>query len=344
LAAKKEAPVQSASSVAALMRQQLNTEAKIAHANLKGEAAKKAGAFKEIAMDPLTSDEVSQVKEFIRMKDYFATAVGVPGFPCGGISQIIGKSDSGKTTMMIEAMVSCQRAGGIVYFIDSEHKFPWDRFEAMGGVAADVIVLPVDSLEDAWDAWWKIGKQVLGVREEGILRLTDADGKVTAEVPVDRDIQVLAAWDSVAASVANRILEEEGAGDAHVAVEAKINNKSVRKMKKLVKNARIAALFINHSYMTMPMMGPPEEVVKGGEEMYFMSSLIIKLVKGEKIDRDVTVGGEKFKQKIGRKSRIEIFKGHLSGRSTNVVMNVCAPGMLTNDELAEYRKSIQGQL
>jgi RecA/RadA recombinase len=340
-----------APNLAQLIRQNLNEEAAAAHSKLTPKQRKEqmvGEKFKEVAMDPATADELSAFNEFIEMRDYFNTAVGVPGWPCGGISQIIGKSDSGKTTMLIEGMVSTQKAGGLVYMIDSEHKFPWERFEDMGGIASEVVVLPVDSLEDAWNSWWMIAQQVKRIREEGIFSIKTGEKKggkdVMMEVPVPKDIKVMAAWDSVAASVANAILNEDHAGKQHVAIEAKINNKEVRKLKKIVKLSKIAAVFINHSYMSMPMMGPPEEIVKGGEEMYYMSSLILKLVKGKKIERDVTVDGEKFKQKIGRESKLEVFKGHLSGRATIMKMNVCAPGMLNKDELDEYRKSIQGQL
>lgn len=339
---KKEAS-KPALSLANAMRATINANAKKAYDSMDPKAKKKKGEYRDIAMDPTTAVDLMTVKDFILMRPYFKIATGVEGFPQGGISQIVGKSDSGKSTMLSEAMVSTQKAGGICFFIDSEHKFAWDRFEAMGGVAADVIAIPVESLEDAWDAWWVICQQVQGIREEGLFKTKDADGKEIA-IPVDKDVQVLAAWDSVPSSVANKILDEDSSGDAHVAVEAKVNNKAVRKLKQIIKTSRVAAVFVNHAYMTMPMMGAPEKVLKGGEEMFYMSSLIIELIKGATIFREVTAAGEKHKQKIGRESRIDVLKGHMSGRTTVLQVNVCAPGILNDEEFAEYRKSIQGKL
>lgn len=350
---KSEIPIQSA---AAAMRMVLNADAKAAHAKLKGKDLAAAGPYKDLAMNPAEADELASIKEFVELKPYFKVATGVPGWPCGGFCQLIGKSDSGKTSMMIESMVSCQKANGIVFFLDSENKFPWDRFENNGGITEDVVAIPVNSLEAAWDAWWKILHKVKTIREEGMLIVdvptgeVDDNGKPKTQeikIPIDRDIKIFAGWDSIPGSIADKILEEDSAGNSHVAVEARINNKEIRKIKKMVKQYRVAVVAVNHSYMTQSIgmyAPPPEEIVKGGEELYFMSSLIIKLVKGAVLDREVTVNGETFKQKIGRKSRIEIFKGHMSGRTTLVVMNVCAPGLLTDAEFTEYRKSIQGQL
>jgi len=334
---ESETPVVTKSaSIASLMRASINSEAKKIFEKAKKKDDKTE--FKDVAMNPKESDDLASIKDFIKMKPFFKICIGVDGFPEGGITQIIGKSDSGKTSLLIQGMVSCQQSGGVVFFIDAENKFPWDRFADMGGVIEDVVAFPVNSLEEAWNVWWKICKLIQELRETGQLTIGES------KVDLPKDTKIMAAWDSVAGSVADKILEEEDAGDSHVMVEARINNKNVRKLKKIIRTAKVAAVFINHSYMTNPMMGPPEEVIKGGEEMFFMSTLIIKMIKGAVIDREVTVEGKKYKQKIGRKIRMEVFKGHMSGRYTQMELNACAPGILADEEFAEYRKSIQGQL
>lgn len=305
------------------MRDRLNSSAKAKWDKKK----KKEGEFQPVAMNPLEAEELGAFTEFIKMKPYFKYAVGVNGWPCGGISQIIGKSDSGKSTMLIEGMVSCQNENGIVFLIDSECKFDWGRFEDNGGKSEDVVVLPVDSLEAAWDAWWDVCHQIRELRKE------------------NPNIKIMTVWDSVPSSVANAILEEDEAGKAHFAIEAKLNNKNVRKLKKIIKQSKVAAVFVNHSYMSKPAnpMAQPEEIIKGGEELFFMSSLIIKLKKGKELTRQVTVNGETFQQKIGRKSYVTVMKGHLGGRNAIMEMNVCGPGMLTREEFKEYQASLRGK-
>jgi RecA/RadA recombinase len=269
-------------------------------------------------------EDLLQIKSWIPLKNFFKLSTGGDGFPCGHITQIIGETDSGKTTLMMEGMVVCQKMGGVVYLIDSEHKFSMERFRLMGGVPEDVVVIQVDSLEQSWDAILAVCQTVSAENESG------------------SSIPFMVCWDSIAASVPERILEEEEAGDSHVAVEAKINNKNIRKLRQMIKNANIACVFINHYYSTMPQPGkPPKDIIKGGEELTFLTTLVIKTKKGRKIERGV--GGET--QKIGRYTKFEVYKGHFHGRTIEKEVAVVDIGILESDEaLDDYKKGLRGAI
>lgn len=275
----------------------------------------------------LTTEEAEkvQVKSWLVMRPDFQQIVGDLGLPEGHITQFFSeKPDSGKTTELITCMIQCQKLGGVVNLIDSEQKFPWDRFVLMGGITEDVNHIEVDSLEEAWDAWDMVGKVALEMRAEGI----------TAPI--------MAAWDSVPSSVPDAIMNEKEAGKAHVAVEAKINNKNVRKLRQIIKRANLTAVFVNHSYMTMPksMYERSEEVLKGGTEMYFMTTLAIRFKKGAMITRE-------FKgstQRIGQTVHIEVKKGHFAGRTMKKTLNIIDRGYVSDEELAEYKKSLRGKI
>ena len=269
-----------------------------------------------------SEEDLLQVKSWITLKNFFKLASGGEGFPCGHISQIIGEPDSGKTTLMMEGMVSCQKSGGVVYLIDAEHKFSMSRFFLMGGVPEDVVVIQVDSLEGAWDAIQDVCKVIETERTDG------------------NNFQVMICWDSIAASVPDRILEEDESGDSHVAVEAKINNKNIRKLRQFIKRAEVACVFINHFYTTMPAPGkPPKDVIKGGEEMTFLTTMVIKTKKGKKIERGVL--GET--QKLGRVTKFEVVKGHFHGRTIEKEVYVVDKGILeSQEELDDYKKTLKG--
>ena len=229
------------------------------------------------------------------------------------------------TTLMMEGMVSCQKAGGVVYLIDSEHKFSMARFVLMGGIAEDLVVIQVESLEAAWDA------------------INDVCKAMTEERIAGNFFPAMLCWDSVAASVPDKILDEEEAGNAHVSVEAKINNKNVRKLHQAIKRSELACVFINHFYMTMPKgkFDQPKLKIKGGEELEFFSLLIIKTKKGAKIER--TIKGET--QKLGRCTKFEIVKGHFHGRTIEKEVYVVDKGILeSKEELEEYKKTLRGDL
>ena len=110
-------------------------------------------------------DNLLQVKSWIPLKPFFKLGTGGEGFPCGHITQIIGKPDSGKTTLMMEGMVATQKLGGMVFLLDSEHKFSMGRLKLMGGKPEDVMVIQTDTLEEAWDGLEKILEEVKTLRE-----------------------------------------------------------------------------------------------------------------------------------------------------------------------------------
>ena len=290
-------------SLAAKMRERLNQRAERA-----------------LAQEVTKTEDLVQVDAWIKMPPYFERATGAPGLPVGHITQIVGKSDTGKTTLVMMAMIEVQRSGGVVYLIDSEHKFSFERFKLMGGVPEDIVVIVVESLEAAWNAFDTVNKDIEDFRRS------------------DKDTPILLVWDSVAASVPDRILESD-AEDAHVSVDAKINNLGVRKLRKRIRDNKIAALFINHTYMTMPKFGYAEEVVKGGAEMFFMSTLILKTKRRGWLKRTVSGIDERF----GVHSLLEVFKGHLGGSKATTDFYIVGQGILPDEAaLTEYKELIEG--
>lgn len=282
------------------------------------------GKEKDIAKSYNADEDLLQINSWIKLKPFFKEATGGEGFPCGHITQVIGKPDSGKTTLIMEGMVACQKAGGVAYLIDSEHKFSMARLELMGGVAKDVIVMPTDNLEQAWTSIDEVLKQATELREEGFKG------------------PLMMVWDSVAASVPESIMGSD-AGDAHVAVEAKLNNKNVRRLRQAIKKTDLSCVFINHYYMTQPKTKyeQPELIIKGGEELTFFSTLIIRTKQGAKIER--TVLGQK--QKIGRTTKFFVHKGHFHGRTIDKEVSVVDIGILESPaELEEYQKGLRGKL
>lgn len=266
-----------------------------------------------------------QIDSWIIMRPDFQEIVGGLGLPQGHITQFFSEGpDSGKTTELITSMICCQEQGGIVNLIDSEQKFPWDRFVLMGGRKEEVNHIVVDSLEEAWDAWDNLGKVAMEMRSEGFKE------------------PIMAAWDSIPATVPDAIMNEKDSSKSHVATDAKINNKSVRKLRQIIRRANITAVFINHSYMTMPIgYGQhPEEMLKGGAEMYFMTTLAIRYKKGKKITRDFK--GEK--QRIGQTVHVEVKKGHFSGRTIKKTLSIIDRGFVSDEELKEYTASLKGKI
>ena len=48
-------------------------------------------------------------------------ALGIGGLPKGRVVEIYGPESSGKTTLTLQTIAECQKAGGTCAFIDAEH-------------------------------------------------------------------------------------------------------------------------------------------------------------------------------------------------------------------------------
>lgn len=284
-----------------------------------------ARAKKDIVRIASIDEPLDQITSWIEMGEWFQQGTGGPGLPAGHITTVLGKNNSGKTTFIMEAMRSAQNMGGLAYIIDSEHKFDLKRYKLMGGKPEDVLFFKGDTLEMAWDAIGEIIHDTRILREEGV------------------NAPILVCWDSVAASVPGKIADEKESGQAHFAVEAKLNNKNIRKFRQAIRELNICFVNINHFYMSVPqsMYERPELVIKNGEEWGWMSTLILLFKKGAKISR--VYKGDK--QRVGVVSKISIEKGHFHGRTMDMIVNIVDKGILaTKEELEEYLKTLRGNI
>src|SRR3546814_10058467 len=48
-------------------------------------------------------------------------ALGIGGLPKGRVVEVYGPESSGKTTLTLQVIAQCQKAGGTAAFIDAEH-------------------------------------------------------------------------------------------------------------------------------------------------------------------------------------------------------------------------------
>ena len=74
-------------------------------------------------------------------------ALGVGGLPRGRIVEIYGPESSGKTTLCLEAIAQCQKAGGKCAFIDAENAFDPIYATKLGVKVEDLLVSQPDTGE-----------------------------------------------------------------------------------------------------------------------------------------------------------------------------------------------------
>ena len=76
-------------------------------------------------------------------------ALGIGGLPRGRVVEIYGPESSGKTTLTLQVIASCQRAGGTAAFIDAEHALDPSYAEKLGVNVDDLLVSQPDTGEQA---------------------------------------------------------------------------------------------------------------------------------------------------------------------------------------------------
>ena len=207
-------------------------------------------------------------------------ALGVGGFPRGRIVEIYGPESSGKTTVALHAVASCQRNGGTAAFIDAEHALDPVYAENLGVNIRDLYVSQPDNGEQALDI---------------------ADMLVRSNAV---DIIVI---DSVAALTPR--VEIEGEMDqSTVGAQARLMSKALRKLTGVVNKAKTCIIFINQLREKVGVMFGNPETTTGGNALKFYASVRLEIRKGDAIKSGSEIVGNRTRAKIVKNKLAPPFK------------------------------------
>ena len=192
-------------------------------------------------------------------------ALGIGGLPKGRVVEIYGPESSGKTTLTLQIIAECQKAGGSAAFIDAEHALDPEYAKALGVDIDELLLSQPDTGEQA-------------------LEVTDMLVKSGS-----LDVIVV---DSVAALVPRAELEGD-MGDSHVGLQARLMSQALRKITGSIQKSNTLVIFINQIRMKIGVMFGSPETTTGGNALKFYSSvrLDIRRVRAIK-DGDEIVGNE----------------------------------------------------
>ena len=203
-------------------------------------------------------------------------ALGVGGLPKGRVVEIYGPEASGKTTMTLQAIAECQRAGGTAAFVDAEH--------ALDPVYAGKVGVNVDDL--------LISQPDTGEQALEITDLLVRSGAV--------DLVVI---DSVAALTPKAEIEGE-MGDHHVGLQARLMSQALRKLTGNIKRSNAMVVFINQIRMKIGVMFGNPETTTGGNALKFYSTVRLDIRRIGAIKR-----GDEI---IGNQTRVKVVKNKVS--------------------------------
>ena len=172
-------------------------------------------------------------------------ALGIGGLPKGRVVEIYGPESSGKTTLTLQVIAECQKAGGTAAFVDAEHALDPSYAEKLGVNVQDLLVSQPDTGEQA-------------------LEITDMLVRSGAV-----DVVVI---DSVAALTPKAEIEGE-MGELQVGLHARLMSQALRKLTGNIKRSNTIVIFINQIRMKIGVMFGSPETTTGGNALKFYASV-----------------------------------------------------------------------
>ena len=227
-----------------------------------GQIEKQFGKGSVMRMGDRTVEAVETIGTGSLMLDI---ALGIGGLPKGRVVEIYGPESSGKTTLTLQTIAECQKAGGTCAFIDAEH--------ALDPVYAQKLGVNLDEL-------------YLSQPDTGEQALEIADMLVRSNAV---DMVVV---DSVAALTPKAEIEGE-MGDQLPGLQARLMSQALRKLTGNIKRSNCMVIFINQLRQKIGIMMPGQsnEVTTGGNALKFYASVRLDIRRTGSIkDRDEVVG------------------------------------------------------
>ena len=203
-------------------------------------------------------------------------ALGTGGVPKGRIVEVYGPESSGKTTLTLHIAAECQRAGGVVAFIDAEHALDTVYATRLGIDIPKTLISQPDDGEQALD----------------ITDMLVRSGAV--------DLLIV---DSVAALTPRAELEGD-MGDAHMGLQARLMSQALRKLTASISRSNCTVVFINQLRMKIGVMFGNPETTTGGNALKFYSSVRIDIRRIGAIKEGDRV--------VGNRTRVKVVKNKLA--------------------------------
>ncbi|GAB3727188.1 recombinase RecA [Luteimonas pelagia] len=215
-------------------------------------------------------------------------ALGIGGLPKGRVVEIYGPESSGKTTLTLQTIAQCQKAGGTAAFIDAEH--------ALDPIYAQKLGVNIDDL-------------LLSQPDTGEQALEIADMLVRSNAV---DMVVI---DSVAALTPRAEIEGE-MGDQLPGLQARLMSQALRKLTGNIKRSNCMVIFINQLRMKIGIMMPGQspETTTGGNALKFYASVRLDIRRIGSVKK-----GDEI---IGNQTRIKVVKNKMAPPFKQVVTEI----------------------
>ena len=283
-------------------------------------------------------------QQWIPLSNAFQTITSIPGIPMGHIVMLRGHSDTGKTTALLEAAVSAQRAGILPVFITTEMKWNWEHAMQMGLKVEQTIDEETGEVLDYGGFFIYVDRESLNTIEDVagfILDLMDEQKK--GNLPYD----LLFLWDSIGSvpcemSVkSNKNNNEWNAGAMSTQFGNGVNQKIVMSRKESSPYTNTLVV-VNKVWTQKPEspMGQPKLMNKGGFAMWYDATFVVTFgnIMNARTSKIKAIKDGK-QVEFAKRTNLQIDKNHINGITTRGKIIMTPHGFLQDNDkdLKKYK-------
>ena len=221
---------------------------------------------------------------FLTMPEWWQQATNTKGLPFGGIVQLAGDSDSGKTSAAIAAMKAAQEQDVAILYGETENKTTTEDLANWGVDPSQVMMVKDTVAETFYKKYFQLRDTFVKKYPDGkLLQIVDSFGNLMSLRDLELDLET----------------ENQKPGG-----KGKINRLALNKIIAGAQKGNIATLLINYTYDNM---GSPGKINAGGKALNFFSSLTYQTSRKSWIEK--TAKGQKVR--IGARVQWRLFKNHI---------------------------------
>lgn len=208
------------------------------------------------------------------------------GFPVGRIIELQGMEASGKSLIVAHTLANTQKKGGLAVYIDTENALSEEFLRAVGVDVANMLYVPLETIEDAFEA---IENIIETVRKSSKNRL------------------VTIALDSVSAATTKIEQDADYDKDGWATAKAIVMSKAMRKITNIIAKQRVLLVCTSQLREKMGVMFGDKYTTSGGKALGFHASCRIRLKGVGKLKS----GSGKTEQIIGVQTEAQVIKNRM---------------------------------
>jgi len=257
----------------------------------------------------------------------------------GHITLLRGHSDTGKTTLLLEAAVNAQKQGILPVFIITEMKWSWPHAQMMGLEVEEVVDEDTGEITDYKGFFLYADRGTLNTIEDVAVYILDLiDEQKKGNLPYD----LLFLWDSVGSvpcelSIKSMKNNNEWNGGAMSTQFGNNVNQKIMLSRKEASKYTNTLVAVNKVWTAKPEhpMGQPRLENKGGKTMWYDATVIITFgnITNSGTSKIKAINkGKEFE--FAKRTKVQIDKNHIDGVQSRGPVIMTSHGFIPDDKKA----------